>query len=118
MNTEIGLLCSIPRDEEICASDDFELTKADFLVQAMVEAMRIGLAANVWFSLTGWRNSSLIDASSNPLPAYSAYRFASEELGTAQFIRKVNINDGIEARWFNRDQTIIWVVWARVSGWL
>jgi hypothetical protein len=71
------------------------------------------LIANVWYNLLGWRNSGLLDGNLDPLPAFTAYHYASEQLGSARYDREVNLAEGLQAYWFTRGNTIIWVLWAK-----
>ena len=48
MNTEVALLCDTCDDD-----NDFEITKASYVVQAYARAIANGLEANIWFDVAG-----------------------------------------------------------------
>lgn len=106
MNTETALLCSDNCDE------NFELTKAYFLVQNYALSMVEGVKSNIWFDLHGrWRESGLIFSDGEPRPAMYTYRQARSMIGGAQFTEDVSQDSimGYEFRHFNRR---VWVLWS------
>jgi len=78
MNTETGLLCGRDGSEPECQSEEFQLSKASYAIQANANALKEGLKANVWYSLTGWRVTGLVDKEMIPYPVYDAYAFHIE----------------------------------------
>jgi hypothetical protein len=74
--------------------------------------MAEGLVANIWFSLMGWRGSGLVNVDLSPNLAYQAYKFASDELGTARFVQSISTYPGVIGQSFQREGTAIWVLWS------
>lgn len=120
MNTETALICGGQTDPPglgDCASSDFEITKAYYVVQSYASAMALGLRANVWYSVLGWRNSGLLDANLNPRPGYGAYQFARSELAGAAYSGALGNADvsnlaGLMGYKFDRGDRRIWVLWS------
>ncbi len=109
MNTEVALILG----EDGITSDDFELTKAGYVGIAYSSAMAAGLRANVWFSLTNdWRYSGLLNNTKEPLPAYYAYQFARQEIGTSVYHRAITNYQGVQGYEFTKGDRLIWVIWA------
>jgi len=123
MNTEFALLCSS------CESDDiFEITKASYLVQAYARAIAGGLEANIWFDVTGtWgRNNGLLaieNGGLNILPAYNAYKFASDKLKGITGFREITQYEGVTGYEFwgapceeNDTNCNVWILWSLNGG--
>jgi len=91
-----------------------EESKAIYAVQSMTAAVAQDLRANIWYSLQGWRDSGLIGPSPDfqALPAYQAFRFASEKLSTAQFIQNNPNYPGVVIYEMQRGTARFWVVWS------
>jgi hypothetical protein len=112
INTETALLC------DTCEMDqDFEITKAGYLVQSYASAIAKSLRANIWYNIFGWRNSGLLKPNLDPLPAYNAYQFSRQLLQDASFIGEIGQSDVSEPDVINgfkysRDDIQIWVIWS------
>jgi len=113
MNTEFGLLCGRDGSEPECQNEEFQLSKASYAIQANANALKEGLKANVWYSLTGWRGTGLVDNEMIPYPVYDAYAFNSVRLNQAVFIKEINVYaevKGIETLRGNHRECILWAV--------
>jgi hypothetical protein len=107
MNTESALLC------DSCSKDPiFETTKAYYVVQSYAAAIAQGLRANIWYSASGWRNSGLLNSDLSPRPAFTALKFARNELKDATWLRNVDEYTGVKGYEFKRDGRLIWVLWS------
>jgi hypothetical protein len=112
INSEAGLLCPDVNDGPVCRSLEFELTKAAYVAQANTTAQVEGLWANVWYSLTGWRGTGLIDGAGAPNKAYLAYQFNVSWLADTSFSRLVNEFPGVRGYEFKLDGKRRQVLWA------
>jgi hypothetical protein len=124
MNTESALLCGgfgDPPGGPGCESDPnsaYEITKAFYIAQSFAAAHAAGLRANIWYSVSGWRNSGLLYSDLTPRPAYAALKFAREKLGAAKFEREIDNSDlggsgNIKGYIFNNHGgSQIWVLWS------
>ncbi len=112
INTEVALLCGRDGTEAVCRTEDFSATKAYYLTQAYAAAAAVGLRANVWYSLTGWRGSGLVSQALNPYPAFRAYQFSAQQLTGAAFWGEVADYAGVKGYRFNRDGREFWVLWS------
>ena len=92
MNTETALLCGRDGTEPQCQAEAFALTKAYYLVEAFTVGQSLGLEANIWYSVSGWRGSGLVDASAGgdaaPLPAYTALQVYLSLLDEGGFLAR------------------------------
>jgi hypothetical protein len=111
MNTESGLVCGRDGLEPLCQDEDFNQTKASYVAQVNIASLAEDLRANIWYSLTGWRGSGLVDANMKPYPAYEAYRFSASQLLDSAFVRKVNDFEGILGYELSRDGKHTWILW-------
>lgn len=112
MNTEFGLLCGRDGNEPECQNEEFQLSKASYAIQANANALKEGLKANVWYSLTGWRGTGLVDKQMIPYPVYYAYAFNSKRLNQAVFIKEINVYAGVTGIEILRDNHREWILWA------
>ena len=96
----------------ICFQDDWPNTKAYYLVQTYTTAATLGLRANIWYSLKGWRGSGLIDQNGMPTPAYQALVFNNQELLTATPWGEVTLYSGVKGFAFQRDGRLLWILWS------
>ncbi len=111
-NTESGVICGKTGDEPDCTNDTFIQTKAYYVVEAYALAMAENLDANFWFSLRGWRASGLLDSSLQPVPAYYAYRFASQQLNNHVFTQYLTNYPGVKGLAFQGTGQRLWVLWS------
>jgi hypothetical protein len=112
MNTESGLLCGRDGKEPACLADEFQFTKAYYAAQANATAMALGLRANVWYSLTGWRGTALVDNSLQPYPAYNSLSFSATKLHGSMYNGEIDQYPGVKGYEFERDGTRIWFLWS------
>ncbi len=113
INTEAGLLCGRSGDEPLCQTYEFNMTKAFYVALSNAAALQEGFLGNVWFNLTGWRGTGLIDANGNALPAMSAMRYSSVQLNGASFIRTIQEIPGLSGIEYFRDGKFIWLLWSQ-----
>ena len=114
LNTEGAVIC-----RNNCGAD-YEATKEAYVTQSFAAAIHAGLKANLWFSVTGWYNSGLVDSSLNPLPGYDAYVFARQMMGNATSegmisSGDVNVSDITKLTGYklNEGSRQVWVIWAK-----
>lgn len=106
MNTETALLCN-----RGCSTDDFVQTKTSYLIQSYSAARAIGLKANIWYSLRGWRHSGLLSVNGTPTETLAAYKFTLDMLNHAQPEGYENQKDTIIYK-FNNQHGELWVTWS------
>jgi hypothetical protein len=87
--------------------------QADYVVWLYVRNIAEGLMGTVWYMFNdpGWRYSGMLDLSLNPRPSYNAYKFMTEELVGATFVRKNTSYPGVKVFEFSRPGKRIWVMW-------
>jgi hypothetical protein len=125
MNTETALLCggfNDPPGGPGCESDPgsvYEQTKAYYIAQVYAAAAALELKANIWYSLSGWRNSGLVYSNLAPRPAYLAYQFSRSILGDvssgeALTAQEVGGEDKVLGYKFQTAEgRILWVLWSQ-----
>lgn len=107
INTEVALLC------DACTDDDaFEQVKASYVPEAYMTTVSENLKASLWYTLQGWRNSGLVDANLNPLPAYETYRVAEEQLGGAIYAGRVSDYTNVTGYKYTLNGHTAWLVWS------
>lgn len=114
MNTEVALLCGKDGSEPVCLSAEYQNVKAAYLTQTFTLSVVEQYQAEIWFyTIGGWRASGLLDHALNPTPAYYAFQFVEEMIGTATYVRPVDSNNpNVHAYEFENQGKIIWVLWA------
>lgn len=112
LNSELALLCGRDGNEPECQNENFRLTKAYYLAQAYVTAIAEHLTANIWYSLTGWRGSGLVDAQKQPNEAYQALKISSQRLAGAGYLGPITDFNGVRGFAFERGESLIWVLWS------
>jgi hypothetical protein len=112
MNTENALLCSGGGQGSDCFTEEFSETKAYYLVQSYTAARAEGLVANIWYDLYGWRGSGLVDEDGQPLPAYRALVFNTQELDQVVYRGEVTNYPGVRGYEFQRSDKIIMILWS------
>ncbi len=115
INTELALLCGSDGKEPACQTDEFLYTKANYVSQAYAAALAEGLSSNIWYSLTGWRASGLVNSSLQPLEAYDAYKFSASKLSGVVFIREITDFSGVMGYEFTQDDKNIWILWSHIG---
>jgi hypothetical protein len=115
MNTENALICGRTGREEPCLEDDYERTKANYLVQSYAYALANNFKANIWYSIRGWRGSGLVKEDQVTL-AYIAYQFAVEKLEGVAYVRRVQEYPNVIGFEYLDNDKLIWVLWALDDG--
>jgi hypothetical protein len=110
MNTESALLCIF--NDQQCQSEDFTNTKSYYVAEVYASALAEAFQANIWYSLTGWRGSGLVDDKFQPLPGYDAFRFSASMLKEAVFSREIDQFSGVKGYEFSRKQDHFWILWS------
>ncbi len=112
LNTESAVICGQTGTEAACLTDDFRQTKAAYLVQVMVVAAGLGLKANVWYSLGGWRASGLLG--DEGALALQAFKFLSGFFQGASFAgRRDDLGPDVFGYEFVRPNgNRVWVLWS------
>jgi hypothetical protein len=119
MNTESALICGGPFDppgQGFCDDDPnsvFEQTKAYYLAEAYAVGIAEGFNANVWYSMFGWRNSSLFYSGFVPRPAFNAYVQARATLQDSVSLGKITTYPNVFGYEFHRGDRRIWVLWSQ-----
>jgi hypothetical protein len=112
LNTELALLCGRDGSEPVCQSDGFNLTKAYYLAQSYTTAIAEHLQANIWYSLTGWRGSGLLDSSLQPNQAFMALQTSANILEGVEYIGPITAYPGVRGYAFVQDGVPVWVLWS------
>jgi len=114
-NTEVAILCGRDGNEPGCVSDDFFNTKANYAAQANAAALAAGINSNIWYSLTGWRASGLVQPSldSLPLPVLDAYKFSARKIDQSHFVTEITQFLGVKGYEILQDEKRIWILWSR-----
>jgi hypothetical protein len=112
LNTEAGVLCGRAESEAQCQGQEFGMTKASYIAQANVVSLAEALRANIWYSLTGWRGTELIDAQKQPNSAYIAFQFSSSQLRGAAFVRSIADYPGVKGYEFQLEGKKMYVLWS------
>jgi hypothetical protein len=111
IESEVGLLCPT-QDDKSCERDDFIQTKAYYAAQAYADGQAEGLAAVIWYSITGWRATGLVDRQFQPLPVYHAIQVSSQAIGGSVFVKKITQYIGVKGYEFQRTNTRVWILWS------
>ncbi len=112
INTEVALLCGSDGKEPICQSEEFSKTRANYVAQSYAAALAEGLAGNVWYSLTGWRASGLVNNALQPNEAYDAYKHSESKLGNATFVREISDFPDVMGYEFTGESSKVWILWS------
>lgn len=112
LNTEAGILCGRDASEPQCQTEEFASTKAYYVAQANVASVAELLRANIWYSLTGWRGTALVDAQGKPNSAYKAFQFSAVQLQGAAFVGVVSDFPGVRGYEFLRDGKKVYCLWS------
>jgi hypothetical protein len=112
MNTEAALLCGKDGTEPVCQSEKFLLTKSYYLVQTYVSAIAEHLTANVWYSLTGWRASGLVEPGMQTNPSFEAFKTNVAQLSGTGYLGPITDYPGVRGYAFERKGAPVWVLWS------
>jgi hypothetical protein len=95
---------------------DFEMTKAYYLARAYPDAIKVGLRANIWYTVSpNWRNTSLLSSDGSPNPAYEAYQFAHQMMSDATSISELNINATVHGYELRFPGKRVWLLWTTLG---
>jgi hypothetical protein len=113
LHTEGSLICS--ERSRYCnpPGADFYEAQADYAVWLFVRNWAAGLLGTTWYDLQdgGWRYSGLIGPDGTARPSYHSYKFLTEELRGATYVRRVTGYDGIDIYEFRLARGVVWVLW-------
>lgn len=112
MNSEVAGLCGNTGNEPVCYQEDWVNTKVYHMVETYASAAIVGLRANIWYSLSGWRGSGLINMYREPEPAYQAYQFIGRMLTGAIPQGEITLYRGVKGFAFQRGGKLLWVLWS------
>ncbi len=112
MNTEAGLICAFPDGSPECQTPEFEQTKANYIAQVNLAALAEKLRANIWYSLTGWRGTALVDDRGDPFPAYKAFQFNSSQMLGAAYVRTITDVPGLWGYELQKADQRIQILWS------
>ena len=116
MNTESALICGRDGKEAYCQTGEFNLTKAYYLAQSYSAALAENLQANIWYSISGWRASGLVDKNLQTNQAYEAFTTASKALKNAGYGGELRQYPGVKGYEFNREGVRLWLLWSLDGG--
>lgn len=112
LNSEVGLLCGKSGTESACQTSDFKNTKAYYVAQSMAAAKALDLRANIWYSISGWRASGLIEAGLQPTLALKAFGVSAAQLDGVTPEGALDEIEGLLGYRFRKGEARLWVVWA------
>lgn len=112
LNTEAGILCGRDESEPQCQGEEFAMTKAYYAAQVNVASLAESLRANIWYSLTGWRGTALVDAQGKPNSAYTAFQFSTTQLKEAAFVRTISDYPGVRGYELQRNGKKVYFLWS------
>jgi hypothetical protein len=92
----------------------YEATKADYVTWLYSRNMARGVAGTTWYHLGehGWRWSGLLNENNVPLPAYEAFKVASNTLTGAEYQKDLSLGSGILGFEFSQGTQGIWVLFS------
>lgn len=113
MNTEVALICGRDGSEAVCQTDEYNLTKAYYLVQAYTHAVAERLHANIWYSTFGWRASGLLFADQpEATPAFQAFQVNAVQMKDTVLQSELSQYSGVKGFIFKRGEQKLWVAWS------
>lgn len=112
MVTEMALICGRDGAEPRCLAPEFADTKAAYIVEAYAAVFAQGLRAGVWYSLSGWQGSGLLDTNGQVTPAYNAYKFAAQEFSGIKGAMPITPYPGVRGYELAKANGKLWVIWS------
>jgi len=112
MNTEAGLICGFPDGSPECKSAEYEQTKVIYIAEVYAAALAEKLRANIWYSLTGWRGTGLINDRGEKLPAFQAFQTSARQLDGARYVRMISDIPGLRGYELERGSNRIQIIWS------
>jgi hypothetical protein len=113
INSENAILCGRDQKEPECATPEWQTAKAYYVAQSYAAAAAERLDANIWYHLTGWRASQLVEGNYEATPAFTAFKFSASMFANAAFVRDVADFPNIQVYEFSRSGRRVWIMWAR-----
>ena len=112
INTEFALFCGRANQPD-CESynSSVETTKAYYIVQFAATAVADGYQVALWYASQGGRNNGLLNPDLSPKPAFFAYQFANNMIGSAAFIKMIDLDPAFKIFEFKKNSQSIWVAW-------
>ena len=115
INSELGLLCGNTGEEPECKSETFENTKAAYVAQTYAIAKALGLRANIWYSIHGWRGSGLASMANKTTKALDAFKTSARILSGSMVTRALEGYPQVMGYEFIKNGRLFWVLWAMDS---
>ncbi len=109
--TELATICGRDGSEDYCHTPDLEQTKAIYVVQSLAAGKAEGLQSVIWFGITGWRASGMLQGST-PLPVYHALSFFQATIADTEFTSRIQEYPGVQGYVFTRADQETWVLWS------
>lgn len=113
INSEVAVVCGRTGKEDYCLGNEYSLTKAYYVAQSYAAAQVVGLKANIWYSITGWRGSGLIDQFSNPFPAFLSFETVTQMLEGAAPLDIITDVEGAAGLAFEKNGKQLWLLWSQ-----
>ncbi len=112
MNTEMALICGQDGAEPRCMTQNFADTKAAYIVEAYAATFALGLRVGVWYNLSGWRGSGLLDTTGQVTLAYYAYQFAAKQFAGITSGMPIIPYPGVRGYELAKANGKLWVIWS------
>jgi hypothetical protein len=116
LNTELALICGRDGSEPECQTEEYELSKAYYLAEAALSGMSVGLDANTWYSLLGWRGSGMVTRDLEIKHVFLSLLETSEQLERAVFLQEVSDYPGVKGYEYEQDGVLTWLLWSVDGG--
>jgi len=110
--TEIALICS----GASCSTDNETLqqTKAHYVAQAFAVSIVENIKGGIWYTLVDrWRYSGLTTLQYQKLPAFNAFRFARQEIGSGLSGTDESTNNLFVYKILTSKKGIVLVAWSK-----
>lgn len=138
-NTESALVCQYETNSQWCQAknpakpysaslrEDYEIAKAFYVPKVFSQMLAEGVDATIWYNLKNnspdtppswflsW-TTGLVRYDGTPQFAYTAYKYASQQLGKASFVKRITSFPNAFIYEFARPGRRVWVGWSEVSG--
>lgn len=138
-NMESALVCQYETNSQWCKAkntalpynsslrEDYEITKAFYVPKVFAQMLAEGVEATIWYNLRnnssdtppGWFTSwttGLVKNDGTPQFAYTAYKYATQQLGKATFVRRVTTYPNTFVYEFTRPGRKVWVAWSEQNA--
>jgi hypothetical protein len=93
--------------------DAFYEAQADYVIWLYIRNWAAGIGGTIWYQFEGkgWRHGGLLGAGPDEAPAFRAYKFLTEYLGDAEFVRKIDAMGALQVYEFAKTENRVWVAW-------